>query len=48
MLDMQKSSFRRFLQDEIAKDERQEVGLHAAFNSVFQLLATMVLWRLSM
>ena len=39
LLEMQKSSFRRFLQDETPLDEREEVGLNAAFNSVFPIVS---------
>ncbi len=39
LLEMQKSSFRRFLQSDTPLDEREEVGLHAAFNSVFPIIS---------
>ena len=37
LLEIQKSSYRRFLQAEVAPKERENVGLQAAFNSAFPI-----------
>ncbi|HIA07742.1 MAG TPA: DNA-directed RNA polymerase subunit beta [Chromatiaceae bacterium] len=37
LLSMQLESYRRFLQEDVALDDREEVGLHAAFKSVFPI-----------
>ena len=37
LLEIQKSSYRRFLQAEVAPEERENVGLQAAFNSAFPI-----------
>jgi DNA-directed RNA polymerase subunit beta len=38
LIEIQKRSFKRFLQKEVAQDKRQDTGLQAAFNSVFPVL----------
>ncbi len=37
LLDLQLDSFRRFLQDEIPEEERQDIGLQGVFKSVFPI-----------
>jgi DNA-directed RNA polymerase subunit beta len=37
LIDMQKESYRRFLQKDVVPEERQEMGLHGAFKSVFPI-----------
>ncbi len=39
LLSIQIESYRKFLQDDVPPEERQDVGLHAAFNSVFPINA---------
>ena len=37
LLDLQLDSFKRFLQDEIPHEERDDIGLHGVFKSVFPI-----------
>jgi DNA-directed RNA polymerase subunit beta len=37
LIDMQKESYQRFLQKKVPPEERQEMGLHGAFKSVFPI-----------
>ena len=37
LIEVQKRSYRRFLQDDVPPDKREEVGLQAAFQSVFPI-----------
>ena len=39
LLSIQLDSYRKFLQQEIAIEERDEIGLHAAFKSVFPIVS---------
>ncbi len=39
LLSIQLNSYRKFLQDEIQPDNRDDVGLHAAFQSVFPIVS---------
>ena len=39
MLQIQLESYRRFLQDDIQADDRNDVGLHGAFNSIFPIVS---------
>ena len=39
LLETQKESFRRFLQEDVSEQEREEIGLHAAFTSVFPIVS---------
>ena len=38
LLSIQLDSFRKFLQQGVAKDDRENIGLHAAFNTVFPIM----------
>ena len=38
LLSIQLDSFRKFLQAGVAKDDRENIGLHAAFNTVFPIM----------
>jgi DNA-directed RNA polymerase subunit beta len=37
LIDLQKKSYDRFLQVDVPEDEREDVGLQAAFNSIFPI-----------
>ncbi len=37
LLDLQLDSFKRFLQDDVPEDQRQDTGLHGVFKSVFPI-----------
>ena len=37
LLDLQLDSFKRFLQDEVPADERDDIGIHGVFKSVFPI-----------
>ncbi len=39
MLQIQLASYRRFLQEDATKDDRQTSGLHGAFNSIFPIIS---------
>ncbi len=39
MLQIQLASYRRFLQEDATKDDRQTSGLHGAFNSIFPIVS---------
>ena len=39
MLQIQLASYRRFLQEDASKDDRQTSGLHGAFNSIFPIIS---------
>ena len=39
MLQIQLESYWRFLQDDIQVDDRNDVGLHGAFNSIFPIVS---------
>ncbi len=39
MLQIQLASYRRFLQEDITKEDRQTSGLHGAFNSIFPIIS---------
>ena len=39
MLQIQLASYRRFLQEDVTKEDRQTSGLHGAFNSIFPIIS---------
>ncbi len=39
LLSIQLDSYRKFLQEDVAGDDRQDIGLHAAFGSVFPIVS---------
>jgi DNA-directed RNA polymerase subunit beta len=48
LLAIQLDSYKKFTQDDTTAGNRADMGLHAAFKSVFRLLVTRVVLHLSM